>query len=175
MWKGEVAHGESVYEHVVGRKLSGGAAHGFVGGAEDIDAINFLRLDDSERDSYFGACCEFFVDALASALGELLGVVQHVVRETGGEDDCRRDDRAGERTAPSFINARYKMQTSRTERILVREVAGHFSLCGLSSRLGCLLSLLHRHRGFAGAVAEVVECGAADAAMGLDFDFGNTW
>ena len=175
MWKGEVAHGESVNEHVVGGELSGGAAHGFVGGAEDIDAVNFIRLDDGERDSDFGAGGEFFVDALASALGELLGVVQHVVRETCGENDCRRYDRAGERAASGFINARYKMQTSRTERILVREVAGHFSLYGLSSRLGCLLSLLHRHRGFAGAVAEVVESGAADAAMGLDFDFGNTW
>lgn len=123
---GEIAHGEAVNEHVVGGELLGGAAHGFVGGAEDVDAINFLRLDDGECDADVGAGGEFRVDALAAALAELLGVIQHVVREIGGEDDGCGDDRAGERAASGFIYARYKKQTSRTKRILMREVAGHF-------------------------------------------------
>ena len=74
---GERFHGQTVDQHVLHEhtERSHGATHRLVRGAEDIDAIDFLGLENRHRPRDVFAGHEFCEDLLPLQLGELLGVV----------------------------------------------------------------------------------------------------
>jgi hypothetical protein len=124
---GEGMHGKAVDQNVIGRRGEerNGLAHGLVGGAQDIEAVDFFRFEDCHAPADVSALHELRVKVLAHFFGELLGVVQSPEAELLRQDHRRGDDRASEWAASGFINSRYKAQTSRTKTGLVREVARH--------------------------------------------------
>lgn len=101
---GEVGDGQAVYqdERWGQRERAQGTAHGFMGGAQDTEAIYLVGLDlaETERKRFGG---DARVGPFALALGEFFGVGDAVQPEVGGQDDAGDDDRAGEGAAPNFV------------------------------------------------------------------------
>lgn len=127
MGEGKITHGQTVDEHVMG--LDGerrdGAPHGLVRSAEDIDAVDFVVVDDGYGPMDFRVTGEIAVDGLALEMGELLGVVQPFVAVLSGKDNGSRDYRPGERAAAGFIDPGDEENALGTKAIFVREIAGH--------------------------------------------------
>jgi len=125
--EGEVGDGESVDEDVVWGLREGGGrkAHGLVGGAKDVDAVDFLRADSLDVPEDIGACGEFRVEGFALFFGELLGVAKDGVAEAGGQDDCGGDDGAGEGPAACLVDACDEAVADGAEFIFEFEAAPH--------------------------------------------------
>ncbi len=125
--QGKIADGQPVYENMVGgrRQLSRGAAHGFMGGAEDVDAVNLLRPDDRGRPGDVLARGQLGKDALTLCCAELFGIIQQTVREIRRKNHRCRHDRPCERAAAGLINACNKTKAPHSKKVFVREAARH--------------------------------------------------
>ena len=119
------AHRQTVDEHMLRlrRQSHHGPAHSLVSRAEDVNAVDFLRLHDGKTPHDRAVRREFREKRIALPVRELLRIVQHRVREAIRQNHRRRHHRPRERTAPRFIHACDKTQTSRTKIIFVREAA----------------------------------------------------
>ena len=124
---GKGVDGKPIDQHVLHHdpQRSHGAPHRLMRGAQDIDAIDLLGLQDRHRPREVFAGHQLFEDLLALQLGELLRVVQLCDPDLLGHHYSGRDYRPSKWTAPRFIDPRYKTQTSRAKFSFVREVARH--------------------------------------------------
>ena len=105
------------------RERAHSAAHGFVGCAKDIDAIDFLNVDDCTGPEDFGALGELLKQAFPFCVGEFLRVGENGVHIARWKNNRGCDDRTSQRSSASFIDACHKTQTSRTKTVFVREAA----------------------------------------------------
>ena len=98
--------GEAVDERVVRPpgECAERPAHGFVGGAQDVEAVHLGRLDGGHRPGDGGVRGQFTVDRRATRGREFLGIVEVPVGETFRQDHRRRHDRPGQRTAPGLVD-----------------------------------------------------------------------
>ena len=71
--KGERKNGKTIDKHMIGPEIErgDGRAHGLVGGAEDIDRVNFKRIDDSDGPGDCLVVDQFVIDFF-TAFGEKL-------------------------------------------------------------------------------------------------------
>ncbi|MEY5026608.1 MAG: hypothetical protein RLZZ244_2136 [Verrucomicrobiota bacterium] len=122
---GEGVDGKSVDEGVVGGggEAEDGAAHALVGGAEDVEAVDFLGVDFDDAGEDLGEGAEFCEDFLPGFRGELFGVGEFGVGEILGEDHRGDKKRAGEGAPSGLIDAGDAPKASGPERILVSEGA----------------------------------------------------
>ena len=149
---GKGADGQSIDEGVLGQLRQGleGAAHGLMGGAQDIDAVDLrvLHHGDCPADGCGGN--QGVMDCLPLCGGEFFGVVQQGVPEALREDDGGCHHGAGERAAASLVYAGDGADAGLAQCILKPERAAHGlgPVCGLFPDSHRLLAL---------AVAQVVE------------------
>ena len=80
---GEAAHWESVDEGVVGCRGQGfdGAGHGEMGGAEDVEGVDFSNSGFTDGPVDFGVGGQNGMEAFALFGGELFGVIEAVEGE----------------------------------------------------------------------------------------------
>ena len=97
---------DGVDEQDVGphRKVLHRLVHGRFAGAEDVDAVDGLRLHHADGDGA-GARDDQAAEGDAMLVIELLGVVDAEVGRLGIEDHTGGDDRAGEAAAADFIGS----------------------------------------------------------------------
>lgn len=190
---GEIADGEAVDEdHVWGGEAEGGhgALHGEVGGAEDVEVVDFGWGGEAGGEADAGVVGEFFVEALALGGGDFFGIVQAGVVEVVGEEDGGGEDGAGEAAAADFVDADDAAAAVEAVGLFVEE-GGHgrgakenrtpwWGTCGGEKRRErgrsrglAARGFLDSHGVLADAAAKVVELGAADLAALGDLDFGN--
>lgn len=100
--------GESVaiYQEQAGlhAQLGYGEVHGFEGGFEDVDLVNFCVADlcDGPGECFF---FDDYTEFVAGGFVELLGVVQDFVLKRTWKDDGCGEYRAGETSAAGFVAA----------------------------------------------------------------------
>ena len=105
---GEILDGESVDEdHVRGRGAEGGdgAAHGEVGGAEDIELVDFAGAGLAGGEAHVGVVGEGFVEVFALGAAEFFGVVEEGEVEVFGQEDGGGEHGTGEGAAAGFVDA----------------------------------------------------------------------
>ena len=124
---GEAAHGESVDEGVVGFRGQGldGAGHGEVGGAKDVEGIDFLDAGGADGPVDFGAGGQGSVEAFAFFGGELFGVIEADEGEVRRQDDGGGDDGAGEGSASGFVDTGHQRKPASAQGTLAGKIAGH--------------------------------------------------
>jgi len=142
---GKWADGQAVDEGVLGQRRKGADStpHGLVGGAEDVDAVDLVVLDDRDGPADIRARGEREVDLLALAGGQLLGVVDTGMAEAVRQDDGGGDHRASQRSAAGFVDAGNALETGLAQSILMFERAAHDHAMsgGLFANSHCLLAL----------------------------------
>lgn len=71
-------HRQSIHQRDIRRfrKRTKGKRHRLVGGAQDIDFINFLRPDQGDRPYHIGVSGDFRVENLPPPLRQLLGIIE---------------------------------------------------------------------------------------------------
>ena len=123
----ESAHGESINEGVLGflREGGNGADHGEVGGAEDVEGVDFLDGGCGDGPVDFRAGAEDGVDGFALFGGEFFRVVQAIEVEVMGQDDGGGHDGAGEGTASGFIDPGHQKKPAGAQGALAGKIAGH--------------------------------------------------
>ena len=113
MGDGQAFDGESVHEGVVGQrgKALKGAAHGQVGGAEDVDGVDFLGRGLTDGPADAGFVGQRLIERVTFGRGELFGVVGlgQGTGEQGGEVGLVNlhgagDDGSGEAPAPGLVH-----------------------------------------------------------------------
>lgn len=106
VWYGEVAHGESVDQGVVGPGGEGTyrARHGKMGGAEDVVTIDFFDRGQTGGPGHAGVGGEDGENFLTAGGWDFLRVGQAVEGKIRGEDDGGGHDRSGQGSAPGFID-----------------------------------------------------------------------
>jgi hypothetical protein len=104
----KIANGQPIDKGVSGtrRELFNHGAHTRVGGAENIEAIDFLRGDGNRCPTNVAIFCDLGIETIAGLGGEFFGVIKATENEMRGQNDCGYDYRASERSATSFIYAR---------------------------------------------------------------------
>ena len=104
--KREGEDGQAIDEDVLGRRAQrgDGDAHGLVRRAQDVDAIDFERIDNADGPEDIGVAHKFGINFLAQVGEELFGILQTFVPEFFGENNGGCDDGSGERAAPGFID-----------------------------------------------------------------------
>ncbi len=98
--------GEPVDERMVRppAKCAERAAHGFVGGAQDIEAIHLGRIHSRHGPGHAGVSGQLTENRRAACGRKFLGIVQVPVGEPFRQDDRRRHHRTGQRTAPGLVD-----------------------------------------------------------------------
>jgi hypothetical protein len=91
-----------------GRELFDHSTHPRVRGAEDIQAVDFLRGDRDGCPTNFGIACDLGVETIAGLGGEFFGVIEPTQNKVRREDDCAYNDRAGEWSTTDLIDACYE-------------------------------------------------------------------
>jgi hypothetical protein len=114
---------EAIDQNVIGPhpECFEGGAHRLVSGAEDIDGVDLNRIDDSHRPRDRFVCDQFAVNFFTPFREELLGIIQPAMPKSFRKDDRRRDDRAGQRAASRFIDARDRGDTERAQSAFIAE------------------------------------------------------
>ena len=105
---GEIPDGEAVDEDHVwagGAEGGDGALHGEVGGAEDVEVVDFGRGGEAGGEADAGVLGEFFVEALALGGGDFFRIVQARVVEVVGEEDGGGEHGTSEAAAANFVDA----------------------------------------------------------------------
>jgi hypothetical protein len=108
-----------------GRELFDHGANPKVRGAENIQAVDFLRGDRDGCPTNFGIACDLAVESLAGFRGEFFGVIEATQNKVRREDDRAHDDRTGERSTTGLIDACDRFEAQRREAMLVNKGAGH--------------------------------------------------
>jgi hypothetical protein len=123
----ETRDGKSIDKGVgwAGRKLFDHGAHPRVRGAEDIQAVDFLRGDRDGCPTNFGIACDLGVETIAGLGSEFFGVIQAAQNKVRREDDCAHNDWPGEWSTTGFIDACDGGETQCREAMLVDERAEH--------------------------------------------------
>jgi len=91
-----------------GRELFDHCAHPRVRGAEDIQAVDFLRGDRDGCPTNFGIACDLGVETLSRFRCEFFGVIEATQNKVRRENDCAYDDRTGEWSTTGLIYACYE-------------------------------------------------------------------
>ena len=121
---GEPWDREAVDQDVLGGGNQGveRAAHGFVGGAEDVDGIDGGGVEAGDLELHLGVAGEFREELLASGGCELFGIVQlaqcrgQAVAQPGPwKDHGRGGNGTGQRAAPGFVDAGDALDTARDQ------------------------------------------------------------
>jgi hypothetical protein len=109
---GEIGDGQAVDQHQVGEKAKGGhgAAHGFLGGAENVEGVDFEMTDHPDSD---GGLAPDRPGQNFSAKGPKSFGIIHPAKPSGagtrdpgrGKDDRGRDHGTAERPATGFVDA----------------------------------------------------------------------
>ena len=82
-----------------------GGPHGFVGGAQDIDRVDFHRIDNPDGPCDRIVRSQVAVNLFAPFREELLRIVQPAVPKFFGQDYRCCHDRTGQRSTSRFIDA----------------------------------------------------------------------
>jgi len=124
-WK--TRDGKAIDEGVGGarRKLFNHGAHSGVRGAEDIQAVDFLRGNRDGCPPNSGIACDLSVETLSRFRCEFFGVIEATQNKVRRENDCAYDDRTGEWSTTGLIYARDGGETQCVKALLVNERAGH--------------------------------------------------
>jgi hypothetical protein len=82
----KIANGQPIDEGVggAGRELFYHGAHPRVGGAEDVESIDFLWGDGTGCPTNLGIFCDLGIETLADLGGEFFGVIEACESEMGG-------------------------------------------------------------------------------------------
>lgn len=123
--EGERGDGPAVDERVLGRwqERAQGEAHGFVGGAKDVDGVDLDGIDDADGPHDGGVGDEFAVNFLTPLGQKLLGIVQPSMPEFFRQDNGSGHDGTGERAATGFIDTGYAGDAERAQSALMPESA----------------------------------------------------
>ena len=100
-------------------------AHGEMRGAQDIEAVDFLNGRFGHGPEDFHSRGERGVELFAIGRTDFLRVGQSVEMEVFRQDDRRRHDRAGQRSAPRFIDARHQEEPASAQGTLAGKITGH--------------------------------------------------
>lgn len=124
---GQTGDGQTVHQGVAGRPAERvqGTGHRQVCGAEDVEAVDFVRPGGGDRPADIRVGGEGGVQAFAAARCEFLGVVESGQGDVVGKDDGGGDDGSGEGPASGFINAGDKKNPAGVQGTLAGEIAGH--------------------------------------------------
>jgi hypothetical protein len=116
---------QSVDQDVLGRFDQGfdRQAHGAVARAQNVDAIDLDRINNTDSPSDFGIRDKFAIDLFAQFRCELFGIVQTTMTEFFGENHCGRDDWTCQRAAASFVNPSDARDSNGAEFFLVTKSA----------------------------------------------------
>ena len=100
-------------------------AHSGVRGAEDIQAVDFLRGDGDGGPENFGIRRDLGIETLPRFGAEFFGVIEPAQNKVRREYDCAYNDRAGEWSTTGFIDSCDGVETLSGDAMLVDEGAGH--------------------------------------------------
>ncbi len=102
----EITHGQAVDEAVI--RLAGEtfdrAAHREVGGAQDIQAVDFPDIRSGHRPDEIRMTGERGVQFFAAGRAELFGIIEARANETRWQNDRCGRHRAGEWPAPGLVH-----------------------------------------------------------------------
>lgn len=107
------------------RQRGHGAAHRLVGGAQDVQPVDFRVLHDGQRPADCSVADEFLEEPLALLRRQLLRIIELPVTKTLRQHHDRGDHRPGQRSAPSLINPGHALATEGAQRAFVPEIAFH--------------------------------------------------
>jgi hypothetical protein len=104
-WK--TRDGKAIDEGVgrAGRKLFDHSTHTGMRGAEDVQAIDFMRGDGYECPTNVGIRGDLGIESFAGFGGKFFRVIEAAQNKIRREDDCAYDDRASERPTTGLIDA----------------------------------------------------------------------
>lgn len=91
-----------VWERVEGFRRP---AHGEMGGAKNVEAVDFFTAGGSNRPNETRFAGQSLVDGLAFGGADFFRIVQAGAGETVRKDDCRSCDRTGQWSSTGLIDA----------------------------------------------------------------------
>jgi hypothetical protein len=99
-------NGQAVDQNVIGRPAErfDRRAHGPVRRAQNVDSVNLDVIDDADCPDDFGVSRKIDINLLAQLWRELFGIVQFTMPKLFRKNHRRRDNGAGQRTAPGLID-----------------------------------------------------------------------
>ena len=124
---GEGEHGQAVDQGVVrrGGQCGESAAHRLVGGAEDIQPVDFLGLDYRASPADFAVAGDLGVKPLTGSLGKFFRVIEFAMAKALREHDRCRHYRPSEWPTPGLINSHDPHPALPTQGAFVSEAATH--------------------------------------------------
>jgi hypothetical protein len=96
-----------------------------VRGAEDIQAVDFLRGDRDGCPTNFGIRRDLGIETLPRFGAEFFGVIEPAQNKVRREYDCAYNDRAGEWSTTGFIDSCDGVETLSGDAMLVDKGAWH--------------------------------------------------
>jgi hypothetical protein len=105
--QGKGKNRQAVDEDVLGLQCERGkcGAHRFVSGAQNVDRIDFHRIDHTNRPQNGAVGHEIVINLLPFFRQELLGIVQFTVAKFFRKNNGRRHNRPSESAAASLVDA----------------------------------------------------------------------
>jgi hypothetical protein len=106
LWKWKWDNGQAVNQDVIREPAQSfdRSAHRLVRRAQNVDSVNLDVIDDADCPDDFGVSRKIDINLLAQLWRELFGIVQFTMPKLFRKNHCRRDNRAGQRTAPGLID-----------------------------------------------------------------------
>jgi hypothetical protein len=102
------------------------AAHRQMGGAQDVEAVDFRTVDEGHGPDDVRMLRQDVMEGLAPGRGEFFGIIQARAAETGGQNDGRSGDRSGQRPAARFVHTGNTSPAAAVEKRFTGQI-GHAS------------------------------------------------
>jgi hypothetical protein len=118
-------HGQAINQHVLGRagERCDGLAHRSVRGPQNINAVDFLGIDNTNRPTEVGVRDQLVINFFAQVRRELFGIVQAPVPEFFRKNDGGGYNRTRQSAAASLIDPGNTSDANGAELFLVTKSA----------------------------------------------------